>query len=184
MPSTPSKPDPKPTHPEPKHPDPHHETPPKSQPGHEPPRQPYQPPGPAPKPPAARHEALPIGARPDDPHDPQSEKFEARPAPPRWDEEPVEAEEAHDWTPKAAIDPRAERPPEHAYVDGMTIADEQRARAAWVEAHGLRAYNEEIDPRPEAERPVFDKDAITGGAFVSPSTMKQVPGVTPPTKRS
>jgi hypothetical protein len=68
----------------------------------------------------------------------------------------------------------------------MTIADEQRARSAWIEAHGMAAYEEAIDPRPAEDKPVFDKNALAGGgAFVSQGAdhNKQVPGVVPPTKR-
>lgn len=66
----------------------------------------------------------------------------------------------------------------------MTIADEQRARAAWVEQHGVAAYKGEVDQRRDDERPEFDPHALAGGgAFVTAGTQKQVPGVTPPTKR-
>jgi hypothetical protein len=68
----------------------------------------------------------------------------------------------------------------------MTIADEQRARSAWIEAHGMAAYQDATDTRPQDEKPVFDKNVITGGAYVSQGAghNKQVPGVMPPTKRS
>jgi hypothetical protein len=66
----------------------------------------------------------------------------------------------------------------------MTIADEQRARAAWIEANGLEKYHEATDQRPDDEKPKFDAHALAGGgAFVSAGTQKQVPGVVPPTKR-
>jgi hypothetical protein len=66
----------------------------------------------------------------------------------------------------------------------MTIADEQRARSAWIEAHGMAAYEEAIDQRPDELKPTFDKNALAGGgAFVSQGVQKQVPGVVPPTKR-
>jgi hypothetical protein len=70
------------------------------------------------------------------------------------------------FVPEPALDPRAEKIPVGAYVDGMTIADEQRARAAWIEAHGMKAYHEAVDERTDEEK-----------------AKKQVPGVTPPTKR-
>ena len=66
----------------------------------------------------------------------------------------------------------------------MPIADEQRARAAYVEAHGVEAYAREADQRPDADKPRIDKNALAGGAaYVSAGTQRQVPGVTPPTKR-
>jgi hypothetical protein len=99
---------------------------------------PQSPPPQAPKPPA----------------DPQAAKVEAH------------AKERPAFTPKPAIDPRAEKPPEGAYADGMTIADEQRARSAWIEQHGDAAYREATEERPAEER-----------------VNKQVPGVVPPTKR-
>ena len=49
----------------------------------------------------------------------------------------------------------------------MTVADEQRERAAEVEAMGQKKYQEAIDQRPPEER-----------------HNKQVPGVAPPAKRS
>ena len=64
------------------------------------------------------------------------------------------------------VDPRAEKLPAGAYADGMPIADEQRARAAWVEAHGKKAYHEAVDERTEEE-----------------NAPKQLPGTMPPTKR-
>ena len=109
---------------------------------------------------------LPIGAKPKDDRDPQSAKFEGHAGPPRWDEPKDEVKQRPAFTPKPALDPLAEKPPEGAYADGMTSADEQRARAAWVEAHGQKAYNEAVDERPPEER-----------------NNKQIPGVTPPTKR-
>ena len=111
-----------------------------------PPRSPAQqpahtPPPPQPKP--ADHKA-----------DPQAAKVEGHAAiPPAF-------------TPKPALDPRAQKPPEGVYADGMPVADEQRARSAWIEEHGDKAYHEAVDERPPEER-----------------TAKQVPGVVPPTKR-
>jgi hypothetical protein len=77
-------------------------------------------------------------------------KFKARPR----DEEPPEQE------PPVADGPPPEPPPEapgHS-VDGPTIAEEQRARSAEIEAAGVGNYPP--DERPESER-----------------TNKQVPGV-------
>jgi hypothetical protein len=92
------------------------------------------------------------------------------PPPPKPDADPQAAKvEAHakvEFTPKPAIDPRAEKPPAGAYADGMTSAEEQRARSAWIEQHGDAAYREAVE-----ERPVEDR------------VNKQVPGVVPPTKR-
>lgn len=105
-------------------------------------------PTPQPKPPS------PPPQPPKPPADPQAAKGEAH------------AKERPAFTPKAAIDPRAEKPPEGAYADGMTIADEQRARSAWIEQHGDAAYREAVEERPAEER-----------------VNKQVPGVVPPTKR-
>jgi hypothetical protein len=106
--------------------------------------------------------------------------------PPRW-EDPAKGRRlppAPEWNVKPAIDPRAEKPPEGYRGDGMTIADEQRARSAWIEAHGMAAYEEAIDQRPDELKPTFDKNALAGGgAFVSQGAQKQVPGVVPPTKR-
>ena len=99
------------------------------------------------------------------PADPQEAKLEAHAAPPGW-QEPRQARERPDFTPKAAIDPRAEKPPQGAFTDGMTVADEQRARSAWIEAHGMKEYHEAIDTRSDEEK-----------------GKKQIPGVTPPTKR-
>jgi len=110
-----------------------------------PPQAPPPPPQPQPKP-----QAPP----PKPAADPQAAKVEAH------------AKERPAFTPKAAIDPRAEKPPEGAYADGMSIADEQRARSAWIEQHGQKAYSEATDTRPAEER-----------------VNKQVPGVVPPTKR-
>ena len=98
----------------------------------------------------------------------------ACPAPPRThDREPQAAKvEGHAaippaFTPEPALDPRAQKPPEGAYADGMPIADEQRARSAWIEEHGDKAYHEAVDERPRrGARP--------------PS---RCPGVAPPTKR-
>ena len=113
------------------------------------PSKPHTPPPPPPparplsQPPVARHEAAK--------HDPQDQKPKELPAA---------------FVPEPALDPRAERIPAGAFVDGMTIADEQRARSAWIEAHGLKAYHEAVDERTDEEK-----------------AKKQVPGVTPPTKR-
>jgi len=109
--------------------------------------------------------------------DPQAAKVEAHAAGPA-------APEA--FTPEPALDPRAEKPPEGAYADGMTIVDEQRARAAWVEEHGMAEYHDEIDERPEDERPKYEAHVLAtgGGAFTSGGAKKQVPGVAPPAKRS
>ena len=52
--------------------------------------------------------------------------------------------------------------------DGPTIADQQRESSAKIEAEGMSRYMDEHDERPADER---------GGS------KKQVPGVTPPTKR-
>jgi hypothetical protein len=130
---------------------------------------------------------LPTGARPHDKRDPQSAKFEAHAAPPFWNApraEP-EAEAREEWTPDPALDAREQAPPRGYYADGMSGPDEQRARAAWVEQHGLKAYDEATDQRAPEDRPVFDPNALTGGAFVRGKQQRgrQVPGVTPPTKR-
>jgi hypothetical protein len=153
-----------------------------------PPPPPPKPPHPSPEAAKTAHAAdpaLPIGAKPLDPKDPQAVKHDPpQPAPPRWDAKTPEAKPHEAFTPKPALDPHAEKPPQGAYMDGMTIADEQRARAAWVEAHGLEAYDEATDQRPADEKPKFDPHALAGGgAFVSAGTQKQVPGVVPPTKR-
>ena len=157
-----------------------------------PPPKPSTPPPPPPKPEAAKphrdEPPLPIGAKPTDPKDPQAQKFDPPPGPPTYgkprDRHEVEERPHRDWSPKAAVDPRAETPPAGTYADGMTIADEQRARSAWIEEHGDAAYKDETDQRPDDERPVFDKNALAGGgAFVSQGGKKQIPGVTPPTKR-
>ena len=146
-----------------------------TQPSTPPPQPPKQPEPQTAKPKAASPTAgvappepgLALGAKPKDARDPQSAKFEAHAGPPHWhDPKTGEAKPREEWTPKPALDPLAEKPPEGAYADGMTSADEQRARAAWVEAHGQKAYNEAVDQRPPEER-----------------QNTQVPGVTPPTKR-
>jgi hypothetical protein len=73
---------------------------------------------------------------------------------------------------KTPVDPQEakleafKRPEVNLNPDGPTIADEQRARAAEVERKGQKKYQDEIDERSPEER-----------------TNKQVPGVTPPTKR-
>jgi hypothetical protein len=150
--------------------------------------QPPKPPNPTPPPrpeggkPAAQ--AAPIGARPADEHDPQAIKFDPPSAPPRWDEKKAEEKPAAAWKPEPALDPLGQKPPAGAYADGMSSADEQRARAAWVEEHGLTAYDEATDQRPDDEKPKFDPHALAGGgAFVAAGAQKQVPGVVPPTKR-
>jgi hypothetical protein len=130
---------------------------------------------------------LPTGARPSDKRDPQSAKFEAHAAPPFWNApraEP-EAQVREEWAPEPALDAREQEPPKGYYADGMSGPDEQRARAAWVEANGLKAYDEATDQRPPEDKPVFDRHALTGGAFVRGKEQRgrQVPGVTPPTKR-
>ena len=142
-----------------------------------PPSSPPPPPKPAnpPPPPVKQHDAsheakhheppLPIGAKPTDPHDPQAIKFERHAGPPDW-KEPKEVKERPSFTPAPALDPRAEKPPAGTYADGMPIADEQRARSAWIEAHGMKAYHEAVDERTDEEK-----------------APKQVPGVVPPTKR-
>lgn len=161
-----------------------------------PPAKPAHPPTPAPAP-APVHAPpkkaaednptppLPIGAKPLNPDDPQAIKFDPpQPAPPRWEDKPPEPKVAPAWTPKPAIDPLAEKPPKGVYADGMPVADEQRARSAWIEEHGLEKYEEAIDQR-QGDKPHFDKGALAGGgAFVSAGAQSQVPGVTPPTKRS
>jgi hypothetical protein len=109
--------------------------------------------------------------------DPQAAKVEAHAAGP----EPP----AH-WTPEPALDPRAEAPPKGAYADGMTIVDEQRARSAWIEEHGMAEYHGEVDERPETERPKYEAHVMASGdgAFTGAGKQKQVPGVAPPAKRS
>ena len=127
----------------------------------QPPPRPQQPP-PQPQPPKPHQ---PEAAHPARAADPQEAKLEAHAVPPRWDE-PKETRAPPAFTPEPALDPRAQKPPEGAYADGMPVADEQRARSAWIEAHGDKAYHEATDQRPAEER-----------------VNKQVPGVTPPTKR-
>ena len=58
------------------------------------------------------------------------------------------------------------RPAVDLNPDGPSIAEEQRARSAEIEKQGMKKYQEAIDERPPEER-----------------TNRQVPGVTPPTKR-
>ena len=123
-----------------------------------------QPPKPTPPPKPAPPQ--PPNQPPEHSKDPQAAKLEAHSAPPRWDDEIKPPPQPVAFTPEPALDPRAVAPPAGAYVDGMTIADEQRARSAWIEQHGTAAYIEEIDQRPPDER-----------------ENKQVPGVVPPTKR-
>jgi hypothetical protein len=116
--------------------------------------------------PPARPSTPPPHAPPPKPHaDPQDAKLEAQAVPPRWDQ-PKEAKKRPEFTPKPAIDPRAEKPPAGFYADGMGSAEEQRARSAWIEAHGMKAYHEAVDDRSDEEK-----------------TKKQIPGVVPPTKR-
>jgi hypothetical protein len=145
-------------------------TPPPAQPRPQapPPPAPQQQPKPeADKPKAATQptEGLALGAKPADAHDPQAAKFEAQAGPPHW-EQPGKAQ-------KAKVAP----PP-----DGMTSADEQRQRAAEVEAHGGSGVT---DQRPDDEKPTFDPHALAGGgAFVRAGKQTQIPGVAPPAKRS
>lgn len=128
---------------------------------------------------------LALGARPHDKRDPQSAKFEVHAAPPFWNAPDHEAEPKarEEWAPDPALDAREQKPPPGYYADGMSAPDEQRARAAWVEAHGVKEYDEATDQRPPEDRPVFDPHALTGGAFVKAGKQRQVPGVVPPTKR-
>ena len=129
-------------------------------------------PKPAPKKPEpedphpAKMQPPPPAAAPPPIVDPQAAKFEAHAGPPTW------------------VEPKAPKVlPEGTYADGMSVAEEQRARAADVEAHGDRAT---IDTRADADKPVLDKNALAGGgAFVKSGAQKQVPGVTvkPPTTR-
>lgn len=124
------------------------------------------------------------GERPHDKRDPQSAKFEAHAAPPRWDAPKDLPPPREEWIPDAALDAREQKPPQGYYADGMSSPDEQRARAAWVEAHGQAAYDEATDQRAPDEKPVFDPHALAGGgAFVKAGKQRQVPGVVPPTKR-
>ena len=121
-------------------------------------------------PPSQRQPMPPAPHQPAAPHqppskDPQEAKLEAHAVPPSW-QDPKPPAEPVPFTPEPALDPRAETPPVGAYADGMTIADEQRARSAYIELEGEAKYMEEIDQRPPEER-----------------ASKQVPGVTPPTKR-
>ena len=132
---------------------------PNSHPTHAQPPKPTPTPTPKPAPPRPPNQ-------PPEHKDPQEAKLEAHAAPPRWDAEIKPLPERPPFTPQPALDPRAVNPPAGAYVDGMGIADEQRARSAYIEQHGVAAYMEEIDQRPPEER-----------------QNKQVPGVTPPTKR-
>ena len=98
------------------------------------------------------------------PIDPQEAKFEGQAGPPTW------------VAPTAGAKP----PPP---ADGMTIAEEQRARAADVEAHGAAS----LDTRTGDDKPVVDMHALAGGAaIVKSGPQKQVQGVTvkPPTSRA
>jgi hypothetical protein len=136
-------------------------TPPPAQPKPEP----HSPPQQQPKAASQPTEGLALGAKPTDAHDPQAAKFEAQAVPPHW-EPPGKAQ-------KAKVAP----PP-----DGMTSADEQRQRAAEVEAHGGSGVT---DQRPDDEKPTVDPHALAGGgAFVRAGAQKQIPGVAPPAKRS
>ena len=48
----------------------------------------------------------------------------------------------------------------------------------------IPTFLDDNDPRPDAEKPKFDRNALAGGgAFVSAGAQKQVQGVAPPTKR-
>ena len=99
-------------------------------------------------------------------------KFNPPPGPPFYegphdrDRRDAEARQRPAFTPKPALDPLAEKPPEGAYADGMSSAQEQRARSAWIEEHGMKAYHEAVDDRSDEDK-----------------AKKQIPGVTPPTKR-
>jgi hypothetical protein len=95
------------------------------------------------------------------PNKPRPEGFKA----PHQKPPPATAD-APAWTPEPALDPHAQKPPRGHYADGMSSAEEQRLRSAWIESHGMKAYHDAVDRRSEDEK-----------------TMKQVPGVTPPTKR-
>ena len=117
------------------------------------PTQPQRPPQPQHQPPQPQPPRAPEAKR-KPPVDPQDAKLEAHVA-----ERPA-------FVPKPALDPHAERPPEGAYADGMTSAQEQRARSAWIEEKGMKAYHEAVDDRSDEDK-----------------AKKQVPGVTPPTKR-
>ena len=124
------------------------------------PTQPAKPSTPAPQPQHPAKAEPPKPAKP--PEDPQEAKFEAHAGPPHWKE------------PGKAQNPNPPPP------DGMSSADEQRERAAEVEAHGQKS----LDQRPDDQKPTFDPHALAGGgAFVRAGERKQVPGVTPPTKR-
>ena len=117
------------------------------------PTQPARPPQPQHQPPPPTKPHQPEAARSKS-ADPQDAKFEAH------------AQERPSFTPKPAIDPRAETPPAGFYADGMTSAEEQRTRSAWIEKHGMKAYHEAVDDRSDDDK-----------------AKKQIPGVTPPTKR-
>jgi hypothetical protein len=115
-------------------------------------------------PPQPQHaQQHPQGAHP---LDPQTAKLEAHAVPPSW-QDPKEPETPPAFAPEPALDPRAKAAPAGAYADGMPIAEEQRARSAWIEREGEAKYMEEIDQRPPEER-----------------QPQQVPGVAPPTKRA
>jgi len=50
----------------------------------------------------------------------------------------------------------------------------------------MAEYHDEVDERPDDERPKYEAHVIAsgGGAFTGPGSHKQVPGVAPPAKRS
>jgi hypothetical protein len=91
------------------------------------PPHPTHPAQPQPKPPAPPHrteppivagvapheEGLTLGARPKDPRDPQSAKFEAHAAPPHWNAPNKDAAKPHEeWSPpKAALEPLIDQRP-------------------------------------------------------------------------
>ena len=109
---------------------------------------------------------------PSTPTQPQRPQPQHQPPPPPKPKSPdpqdakLEAHAKERFTPKPALDPLAEKPPEGAYADGMSSAQEQRARSAWIEEHGMKEYHEAVDDRSDEDK-----------------AKKQIPGVTPPTKR-
>ena len=120
------------------------------------PAQPAQPkPPPAPPPPPKPPIPGPGGKS----ADPQDVKLNPpTPAPPRWDEggrldaDPrPQAVEAEAWTPTPEIHPQDEKWPPGHYADGMPAADEQRARSAWIEQHGMKEWHEATDAPVEGE---------------------------------
>ena len=161
---------------------------PSTPPPHQPPKPQAPPPAPPPKPTAAGvappEPGLALGAKPKDERDPQAAKFEAHAGPPHWTEPPKDAKAREEWTPNPALDARDQKPPPGYFADGMSAPDEQRARAAWVEAHGQAEYDEATDQRAKEDKPTYDPHALAGGgAFVTAGQRKQVPGGVPPTKR-